>query len=183
MATDLIDVLSESGLRTGEVLPRADVHRLGKRHRAIHLYMLNDRDEILLQRRALMVDHYPGMFGISISGHVNAGEHSSDCVRREIEEELGIEPAALRVDFLFSFYQEATLGDTYIDRQFNDVYLTRADIDTTLIRIDRSEVSEVRLVPFGDFRRMVADESGGLAPVYANECRDLVYFLESRTRR
>jgi isopentenyldiphosphate isomerase len=138
-------VLSESGLRTGEVLPRADIHRLGKRHRAIHLYMLNEPDEILLQRRALTVDHHPGLFGISVSGHVNAGEHSSDCVRREIEEELGIDPAALSVD--------------------------------------RSEVSEVRLVPLDDFRRMVADESGGLAPVYANECRDLVYFLESRTRR
>jgi isopentenyl-diphosphate Delta-isomerase len=183
MAADLIDVLSESGLRTGEVLPRADIHRLGKHHRAIHLYMLNDRDEILLQRRALTVDHHPGLFGISVTGHVNAGEHSSDCVRREVEEELGIEPAALSVDFLFSYYQEATLGSTYIDRQFNDVYLTRAGVDTTMMRIDLTEVSEVRLVPFGDFCRMVADESGGLAPVYANECRDLVYFLAGRTGR
>jgi len=36
----------------------------------------------------------------------------------------------------------------------------------------------VLFVPFDEFRRMVAESSGGLAPVYANEC--LVYFLENR---
>jgi isopentenyl-diphosphate Delta-isomerase len=178
---DLIDVLSESGLRTGEILPRAEIHRLGKYHRAIHLYLLNSKNEILLQRRALTVDHYPGLFGISVTGHLQAGESSFTCLRREIEEELGIKTASLQLDFLFSFFQEAILHETYIDRQFNDVYITHADLQPETIPFDRSEVSEVKFVPFDHFRQMVQSASPDLTPVYANECRDLIYFLNTNT--
>lgn len=175
--SDLIDVLSESGLRTGEVLPRAEIHRLGKPHRAVHLYLFNSKNEVLLQKRALTVDHAPGCFGISVTGHVGAGEFSSDTVRREVEEELGLNGSRLRFDFLFSYFQEVILDGTYIDRQFNDVYVTRADIQPELLQFDRSEVSEVKFVPFESFREMALDESADFTSVYANECRDLVYFL------
>ncbi len=175
--SNLIDVLSDAGLRTGEILTRAEVHRLGKCHRAIHLYLFNSYHELLLQKRALNVDNFPGFFSISVAGHVDAGESSSTCVRREVEEELGLDSSQLKFDFLFSFFQEAVLSETYIDRQFNDVYVTRTDINPETIRVDPSEVAEVEFVPFERFREMAIDGSNGLAPVYANECRDLVYFL------
>src|SRR6266508_1694615 len=138
----LIDVLSDSGLRTGEVLPRPEIHRLGKRHRAVHLYLFNSKNEVLLQRRAFTVDHGPGFFTISVLGHVNAGEFSSATARREVEEELGINASQLKIDFLFSYFSEAILNETYIDRQFNDVYVTRADIEPELLQLDRTEVTE-----------------------------------------
>ena len=175
--SDLIDVLSSSGIRTGEILSREEVHRLGKYHRAIHLYLFNSKNEILLQKRSLRVDNYPGFFSISVLGHVHAGEFSSAAVRREVEEELGLDASQLKLEFLFSFFQEAILSETYIDRQFSDVYVTRASIDPNLIRLDPSEVTEIKFVTFERFREMVSSQSSGLAPVYANECRDLVYFL------
>jgi isopentenyldiphosphate isomerase len=177
---DLIDVLSPSGLRTGEIMTRADVHRLGKIHRAVHLYLFNSRNELLLQRRSLATDHYPGVFSVSVLGHVRSGEFSSLTVRRETAEELGLDASRLRFDFLFSHFQEAALNETYVDRQFNDVYLTRADVDPALVLFDRSEVSEVRFVPFENFLEMVSGATPDLAPVYANECRDLAYFLKER---
>ena len=175
----LIDVLSASGLRTGETLPRAEIHRLGKPHRAVHLYIFNSNNELLLQRRALTVDHAPGSFSISLTAHIDAGEFSSATVRREVEEELGLNASQLQFDFLFSFFQEATLHETYIDRQFNDVYVTRADIDPTRVQFDRSEVSEVKFVAFERFHAMVSDSSSGFAQAYGNAWRDLVYFLEN----
>jgi isopentenyl-diphosphate delta-isomerase len=94
-----------------------------------------------------------------------------------VQEELGLNASLLQFDFLFSFFQEAILNETYIDRQFIDVYMTRADIERETIKFDRSEVFEVKFVSFESFRKMVLNPSAGLAPVYANECRDLVYFL------
>lgn len=177
--SDMIDVLSPSGLRTGEILPRAEIHRLGKYHRAVHLYLFNYKNQVLLQKRALTVDHFPGLLGISVTGHVQAGECSSACVQREVEEELGIHSSQLRIHFLFSFFQEATLNEMYIDRQFNDVYITRADLQPDMIQLDRSEVAEGKFVSFESFRAMVMGETSDLAPVYAHECRDLVYFLST----
>lgn len=173
----LIDVLSPAGLRTGEILPRAEIHRLGKYHRAIHLYLLNSENELMLQRRALTVDNFPGTLSISVLGHVDAGETSASTVRREIEEELGLDASSLRIDFLFSYLSEATLAEDYIDRQFNDVYLTRAELDPAQLRFDPAEVAEIVFVPLERFRAMLADPASKLAPVYAAECGDLFYFL------
>lgn len=176
----LIDVLSETGLRTGEILPRSEIHRLGKRHRVVRLYLFNGRNELLIQRRAMTVDHAPNVFSISVLGHINAGEYSGQTVRREIEEELGLDASQWEIDFIFSYYQEAVVSESYIDCQFNDIYVTRVDVDAATIRFDPTEVAEVKFVPFDEFRAMLADESGLMARVYGAECRDLAYFLNRR---
>lgn len=175
-----IDVLDDFGVRTGEILPRKEIHRLGKIHRAVHLYLFDNNNNLLLQRRSMETDHYPGLFSISVTGHIEAGESSNTTVRREIQEELGINADNLRIDFLFSFRQDAEINPTYIDRQINDVYAAWADFDINHVQFDKKEVSEVKLVSFSDFRRMVEDNTGELAPVYARECPDVVYFLKKR---
>jgi isopentenyldiphosphate isomerase len=174
---DLIDVLDNAGLRTGEILPRADIHRLGKVHRAAHLYLLNGNNELLLQRRSLTVDQFADVYSISVTGHVKAGEYSSACIRREVEEELGIHPSQMCFDFIFSFYQEAILSETYIDRQFNDFYLARLDIDPACIQFDRSEVSEVKFIPLKHFQEVLLSQPFEISRYYENECREITYFL------
>jgi isopentenyldiphosphate isomerase len=144
----------------------------------VRLYLFNSQNEVLLQRRAMTVDHAPNLYSISVVGHVNAGESSSATVRREIEEELGVDASQLTIDFFFSHYQEAVLSESYVDRQFNDIYVTRADLDLAQIRFDATEVAEVKFVPFASFLAMLADESSLMARVYGSECRDLVYFLQ-----
>ncbi|MCG8340009.1 MAG: NUDIX domain-containing protein [Cytophagales bacterium] len=79
-----IDVLDDYGNRTGKVLSRKEVHELGKVHRAVHLYLFDKSNQLLLQRRSHNTDHYPGMFSISVTGHVDAGESSSETVQREL---------------------------------------------------------------------------------------------------
>lgn len=175
-----IDVLDQYGLRTGEVLPRAQVHRLGKLHRAVHLYLFDGSNRLLLQRRSLLTDHYPGVLSISVLGHVDAGDSSGKTVRREVEEELGIDASGLNFEFLFSYRRDAELRPTYVDRQFNDVYACWADFIPADIRFNRDEVSEIKLVSFHKFRKMVEQGSSDLAPVYTDECRDLIYLLKDR---
>ena len=174
-----IDVLSATGLRTGEVLTRGEIHRLGKRHRAVRLYWFNAAGELLLQRRAATVDHGPNLYSISVVGHVAAGESSAQTMRRELEEELGVDASTLSVDFLFSHYQEATLRDDYVDRQFNDIYVTRGELDLATVRFDPHEVAEVKFVPFADFLTMLADKTNVMSRVYGPECRDLFYFMRT----
>jgi isopentenyl-diphosphate Delta-isomerase len=174
---DLIDVLSPAGVRTGETLPRADIHRLGRPHRAVHLYLFNARNELLLQRRSLRVDHAAGAFSVSVVGHVDAGEYSALTMRREVEEELGLSARGLRLDFVFSYFQSVTLNETYIDQQFNDVYVTRADLDLATLHFNRAELTELQFVPLTTFRAMLADPATGFGVYYGREWRDLEYFL------
>src|SRR5687767_10871101 len=101
MSSNYIDVLSAAGLRTGEVLSRPEIHGLGKPHRAVHIYVFNSRQELLMQRRSLTVDHMAGGWSVSAVGHIHSGEFSAAAARRELAEELGLQAVQVPVDFLF----------------------------------------------------------------------------------
>ena len=52
MSKELIDVLDENGVKTGEILSREEIHKKGLWHRAIVVAIVNDKNEILLQQRS-----------------------------------------------------------------------------------------------------------------------------------
>ncbi len=70
--------------------PRGEVHRLGLRHRSVHLLIFNHNAEVLLQKRSMRKTVKPGFWDSSAAGHVDAGEDYDRCVLREAQEELGI---------------------------------------------------------------------------------------------
>lgn len=59
-------------------------------HRAIHILIVNDKGEILMQKRSATKDLQPGYYTLSVGGHVVKGEIYESSARRELEEELGI---------------------------------------------------------------------------------------------
>src|SRR5262249_19217337 len=70
---------------------RREVHRLGLRHRAVHMLVFNRRGQIFLQLRSLKKDREPGVWDSSASGHVDSGEDYDAAAVRELREEIGPE--------------------------------------------------------------------------------------------
>lgn len=70
--------------------PRSVVHRLGLRHRAVHVWVYNPQGEVLLQKRSVRKECFPGLWDSSAAGHVDRGEEYDDCAVRELGEELGV---------------------------------------------------------------------------------------------
>lgn len=74
---------------------RRDVHQQGLLHRAVHILVFNRHRDCLLQKRSLLKDKQPGVWDSSAAGHLDAGESYEAAARRELREELGIEPSKL----------------------------------------------------------------------------------------
>jgi isopentenyldiphosphate isomerase len=91
MSEEIFDVVNDRdeviGRRT-----RADVHRLGLQHRAVHVLVFNARGELFLQKRSMKKDCFPGAWDSSAAGHLDCGEAYDVCAVRELGEELGITP-------------------------------------------------------------------------------------------
>ena len=124
------DVLDEKGARTGAVATRTDVHKNGLWHRAAHVYVINSKDEILLQRRLGKKSLRPGRWYISAGAHLRAGETATQTAVRQLKEELGV----LVPESAFEYAGTATkkhvlLYGTYINNEFDDIYVLRADLD------------------------------------------------------
>ncbi|MBA3312447.1 MAG: NUDIX domain-containing protein [Planctomycetota bacterium] len=92
---ELFDVVDASDAVIGQ-LPRSEVHARGLLHRAVSIFVLNGRGELLIHRRSAAKDEYPLLFTSSASGHVSAGESYDETAPRELREELGL-TASLRL--------------------------------------------------------------------------------------
>jgi NUDIX domain len=62
-----------------------------------------------------VADIYPDSLSISITGRVQAGESSSAAMRRELQEELDLSPADVKIDF-FIFFQTECHDQRYLHR-------------------------------------------------------------------
>ncbi len=71
-----------------DYLPRSEVHAKNLLHRTISVVVFNSKGEIVLQRRSMGKDTYPGMLGNAAGGHVNQGESYDEAAKKEGEEEL-----------------------------------------------------------------------------------------------
>lgn len=87
---ELFDVVNERDQVVRQAT-RGEVHRLNLLHRAVHVWLIDERDRVLLQMRSPNKDQYPSTWTSSASGHVDAGEDYGSAAVRELAEELGLQ--------------------------------------------------------------------------------------------
>jgi isopentenyldiphosphate isomerase len=150
---ELLDILDESGLPTGEVVAKSEAHRLGLWHRCFHCWICGSDAEgsyLLLQRRAGTKDTWPGYLDVTAAGHLAAGEETLDGLR-EVEEELGllIEPERLVPLGTRRVEQEIPGG---CDRELHDVFLVFDATPPGDLRLQKEEVEAVFRLDLDDVR-------------------------------
>ncbi len=173
MKEELIDVLDENGIKTGEVLTRKEVHKRGLWHRIIVVAIINNKNEILIQQRSDNKDKNPGKWDISVTGHLSAGQDSLTAATREISEEvsvsLGYSVEVKDFRFMFSFRKEEKVSEEHYDRQFYDFFILRQNgLTTDNLRFQASEVQSIKFVSISELNDM--REQNILVP--RDECYD-----------
>ncbi len=112
MSIELIAVVDQND-QFIENRERKEVHQLGLRHRAVHILLFNDQQQLFLQKRSLNKDVNAGLWDTSAAGHVDAGENYDICAQRETHEELGVEVSA-SLKFLFKLPALAETGMEFV---------------------------------------------------------------------
>lgn len=145
--TEYVDILDDNGIPTGLRKPKSEVHRDGDWHLAAHVWIVTPDGRLLLQRRAEIKESWPGMWDISVAGHVSAGETAIEAVLREAQEELGLTLSPDELQHLGRLRYHAVVNDgAYVENEFHEVYLATRAVDVDTLTLDPQEVAEVRLV-------------------------------------
>jgi len=177
---ELLDILNENGIKTGETATRDDCHKKGLWHRAVIIAVVNDYNQVLMQQRAKNKDKYPNLWDISVAGHVPAGEDSLSSASTEIMEEIGFMlPRSVRVEdfrFMFSFRSQLAINKDFIENQIYDFFIYRANIDESNIKIQKNEVQAVKFLTAFEIKEM--QEQGMLHP--RSEWVDVLYKFVNR---
>ena len=88
---EIFDVLNEYGEFTGKIATREECHKKGYWHRAVYAFIIDDKWNVLLQKRSGNKKLWPNMWDVTVGGHVDSGEFGRQALIRETKEELGIE--------------------------------------------------------------------------------------------
>ena len=86
---ELVEVIDENGKSTGEILSLEEVHKKNLLHPGVIVFIVNDKKQVLLERRSLKEEYASGKWAL-LGGHVKAHESKEDAAIREIFEEIGL---------------------------------------------------------------------------------------------
>jgi len=87
---ELIDILTPEGKSTGKTALKSEAYKNGWFHATAHIWFFTSDKKILLQKRALTKKVFPGIWDISVAGHIGAGEEILEGAKREVFEEIGL---------------------------------------------------------------------------------------------
>jgi len=136
---EFVDVYDQDGILKGYIKERQDL-AVDEYLLSVHIYLYNDKQKLILQRRALCKKEMPGVWCVT-GGVVATKETSIHAAKREVSEELGI---VINDDKI-----------CYLGRCFNNDYLVDifcAQCDTPLdhYKLKKDEVMDVKLMAFED---------------------------------
>jgi isopentenyl-diphosphate delta-isomerase type 1 len=140
---EYFDVLNEKGEYLNKIETREKCHKEGLWHKAIVVFIINSKGQVLLQRRSKTKKMWPDMWDITSGGHVLAGEFGFEAGIREAKEELGVDIARENMTFIGSVISTNIKGDI-VDNHFNEYYVVIQDLDESKLVLQEEEVSEVK---------------------------------------
>lgn len=158
------DILDAQGKPTGRRINRGRraILRSGEYHAVVHIWIIDSQGRLLIQRRSEKKHLMPGEWAAT-GGAAIAGETPFAAARRELYEELSI------------YSDENSLKKIATIKRRNSIlsiWRIKKDVPVRALRLQRSEVAEVRWVTREELERMIDD---GLYHNYGREYFDIVF--------
>ncbi len=164
---EYLEIVDEENNLTGKTEERDIVHAKGLWHREIAVWIMNEKGEVLLQKRSPNKKQGANNWSTSCAGHIDIGEEPIKSAIREIREELGIPVKEDDLKHLFTAKNKRVLTNSF-NNIFCYLYFLKVNTPIEEFTIDTEEVSEIKYIPFEEFEQLVKDKPAN-APFTARE--------------
>jgi isopentenyl-diphosphate delta-isomerase len=146
-------LVNEQDIETGTI-EKLEAHRRGILHRAFSIFIFNNKNEMLLQQRAMNKYHSGGLWTNACCSHPKPGETTEAAAARRLKEELGFEAPLEKIfDFTYKASFENGLTEYEFDHVFTGVY-------TGEINFDKHEVQDVCFRSMADIESAMQTHPG-----------------------
>ena len=130
---DFVILVDERDNEIG-VMEKLRVHELGLLHRAFSIFIFNDKNELLLQQRAINKYHSGGLWTNTCCSHPSPNETIKDAANRRLHEEMGM---SCDLKIISNFIYKTDFENGLIENEF-DYILT--GISNSSPQINKTEV-------------------------------------------
>ena len=129
-------LVNEQDEETG-AMEKMEAHRKGRLHRAFSIFIFNNKNEILLQQRAVNKYHSGGLWSNACCSHPKPGETIDAAAKRRLKEELGFET---ELEKIFEFTYNTSFENGLTEYEFDHVF---AGIYNDEIQFNKTEVQDI----------------------------------------
>ncbi|HEX9979455.1 MAG TPA: isopentenyl-diphosphate Delta-isomerase [Flavobacterium sp.] len=102
------------------IMPKLEAHEKAALHRAFSIFVLNDKNEIMLQQRAEHKYHSPLLWTNTCCSHQRAGESNIEAGSRRLFEEMGFKT---ELKELFHFIYKAPFENGLTEHELDHVMI------------------------------------------------------------
>jgi isopentenyl-diphosphate delta-isomerase len=102
------------------LMPKMEAHEKALLHRAFSVFIFNDKNELMLQQRALTKYHSPGLWTNTCCSHQREGESNIEAGTRRLQEEMGF---TTPLKDTISFIYKAPFDNGLTEHEFDHILL------------------------------------------------------------
>ena len=111
-------ILVDKNDRQIGLMPKMEAHEKGLLHRAFSVFIFNDKNELMLQQRALSKYHSPGLWTNTCCSHQREGESNIEAGKRRLQEEMGF---STDLKDTISFIYKAPFDNGLTEHEFDHI--------------------------------------------------------------
>ena len=142
---ELIDIITSEGKPTGKTALKSEAHKNGWFHATVHIWLYTADKKILLQQRAFTKKVFPGLWDISVAGHIAAGEDILTAAKREVFEELGLPITEEELFKIGTRIHHVEHKNGIIDNEHHHVFIAELKSSVEKLILQKDEVKGVKL--------------------------------------
>jgi len=130
-------------------MEKMQAHIEGVLHRAFSVFVMNDNNEMLLQRRAMHKYHSPGLWSNTCCSHPMPGESTLAAAHRRLQEEMGFD---CKLSPAFHFRYRSPVGNGLVENEYDHIYV---GMHNDAVSINADEVCEYMYMPVDEVMHQV----------------------------
>lgn len=176
---EFIEIYDFNGQKTGEKALKSVVHKNGLHHSTVHLWIYTISGEVLIQKRSLNKILNPGVWDVSVAGHIHFDETYNDAVIRETLEETGINIESFKL-YKLGVYHSKSIHDKITDNEFHHTYVLEIKKELINIGFKNDEVEELKLIPIKEMESLVCK---GLKNYFIGKNKDYYFDVISEIKK
>jgi isopentenyldiphosphate isomerase/GNAT superfamily N-acetyltransferase len=131
---------------TDRIHERGQEMKAGDYHLVVHVWIVNDDGQFLIQRRQPWKIGFPNMWDCSAAGSAVMGDDSEQAAIREVKEEIGIDLDIEKGERIFT---------VRFSQGFDDIWLVRQNVGIEELKLQEEEVAEARWASEEEIKEMV----------------------------
>lgn len=141
---ELVDILNKQNEYTGVIKDRKSLIE-GEYRNLVHIWIINSKNEILIQRRSKLKKHFPNKWSVT-SGCVDTKESLVETCIRECKEELNVDVDKNNLEYVMSYKKNPVIVQVFVLYQ---------DIELEKIKLQEEEVSEIKFVNSDELKEII----------------------------